>query len=1691
MDIGDLMGSLGMNTKGLDDARKRLVDFGNSVNKEMQSAQKATDLFSQGVGGSVVKITNELTKMQRVAKLTVGETAKSFESLGIFAKGTGSQVSKVTSEMKLAAIETAKLKRESEALALAQQKANNPLGNLRNSLLRTPTNVNQNYQPANYARPGGISYSGSSRQLPFVPLNNGLKSSVDAWQLYKNAAQQATYVTDQFGNATRKVTQSGRGMNDWVIGVAKGMLLYKGLSVVLNVLTEAIKAPGEASREFEKNFANVKRLFEGTPEEFNKMGKEFRQLAKEIPLPLEEILKLGAAAGQLGIEKENVVAFTRTMGMLGKTADNLNSEESAMALAKFANIADLAKADFDKLASAILYAGTKSATTEKDVVNLGQRIVATGKQMGMSNAQVVAWAAAISSVGVRVYAGGTAFNTILASMDRAVATNSNKLKLYNSIVPNFANLFRTNASNALNLFVEALGKMDKSSGKTTLTLDRLGLKNAGVTRTLLSLANGHKIINPLIEGTSNAYAKGTYAMEQFKIKTDTADARIQLFKNTMHDWAITVGDSFLTVTKKTFDWAAKTVASVNAVTVALGTLTSVAVIGGLISLGGKLTNLWLSFSYGLGTIEALKGGVMGLAAAFPILITAVTATIAVFTGWKIGEWIDKFDLLGTHAESASKKIANTSWAQARLLKAQAESMGIDLTSKGLGSISPNNLSYYSNEVQKIIDQYKKEHPELVKVNKELKNQVNWMNEIAAAEARASGESEKLIPYLTKLNEAKTNLEAAIKSAREGVGDTNELKTLSQAVNLAQKKYDLMKEQEKLSKKIYKMENLSAPISSIRTMPKGTKEGLEHLRTQGYLGPVAEVLTKNAFAAMDDWIKQVREAREMELELKKNIISEQMKQLDFEKEMYQQGMIFTAEEQKAAEIKKVNFDSINEKKKLELQYQLTSLDLEKELENIREHSKTGSGFLPFLLAQAQAKAKLAKTILEQETSNLEIARIKKTIDIEQEYRKEKIMELREIAGTLFDDLLSGNENIWSNLLNSFKRVFLKPAKEAFQKYFQSLLFNSDGSAKGEDSTSTSGGLTGFISGLVPMATKVMGPLALAGQAAFSKNPYLKTAGIVGMAGAGLAAASTLMVGGGTTLFTTVLAAAAPMIAAAAGAAMAGVAIANAVIGDDSYESGSKQIKKAFGVNFSAKQYQAFVNSLGMNEAQAWGVRADLNWSPKMISENIAPLAKDAGKIDQLLKAAETASAGHNVVNMRPAIEIGILTNNWDALNKVFKETAGFANLIESKIPGITEKLMAGEEVLKPYEQLIVNFNNLGTSIKETITSSSKMYDTFLSTGDITEKLSKQIQDVNGNLAAFEKLSSLTKISTQFSELITNFINTGEVTEELTKIITDFGGSVELLSQMDIASGMSESVTFISNLVSELKNLAPELDPINQILSGKIGTEALAALNQAGLDVEQITKLTNAINAKNVLGDLEAFPRMTEDIKNALLNYGGDAGATAIANYANGINTITTDLLKSVTESMNAAFYAELSNVTSYLTETQTTMEDTLKTLMENINAQFTTVGDAITASIDIAKQAVVDAINQIILSIATTEGGAAAATSSLWNGAIAVGSTNTTSESTTWPGYTMSPEEQAQKLWQIQNNIPTLAEGGSVAKTGWAVVHEGETYSGIGKSLGKGDIHIHLEGATINGVDDLDNKLMLSAKRLRNRGFAFA
>jgi TP901 family phage tail tape measure protein len=231
----------------------------------------------------------------------------------------------------------------------------------------------------------------------------------------------------------------------------------------------------KAASDFESSFAGVRKTVDGVVDkggnltDFGKqLQQEFRNLAKEIPVSVNELNKIGEMAGQLGVKSENIMDFTKTIAAMG-VATNLTTEQAADGMARFANITQMPMEKIGALGSVIVELGNKLAATESEILEFGLRIAGAGEIVGLTEDQILGIGAAFASVGVEAEAGGTAVQKALLDMQSAVTTGKNLDAFGGSA---FATQFRANPGEAFVGFVEAVGRAGKGGEGM--------LRNAGI-----------------------------------------------------------------------------------------------------------------------------------------------------------------------------------------------------------------------------------------------------------------------------------------------------------------------------------------------------------------------------------------------------------------------------------------------------------------------------------------------------------------------------------------------------------------------------------------------------------------------------------------------------------------------------------------------------------------------------------------------------------------------------------------------------------------------------------------------------------------------------------------------------------------------------------------------------------------------------------------------------------------------------------------------------------------------------------------------------------------------------------------------------------------------------------------------------------------------------------------------------------
>jgi len=306
--------------------------------------------------------------------------------------------------------------------------------------------------------------------------------------------------------------------------------------------------------DFESSFAGVRKTVDATESEFATMAQSFRDLAKEIPVSVNELNRLGEAAGALGIPKAEIVDFARVMAMLGVTT-NITSDQAAESIAKIQNIFGAAGKDTDRFAATLVALGNDGASTESQIVEMASRIAGAGNAINITQGEVLAFASALSSVGIEAEMGGSAISRVFIEMASAVSQGGEAVegfaRVANMSISEFSRLFKEDAASAVNAFIAGLGRVKQSGGDLIATIEELGFKEIRVRDTLLRTAGAGDLLTRALQLQKTAWQENTALTEEARKRFETTASQLTLLWNRVKDVGITLGNALLPAIKLT------------------------------------------------------------------------------------------------------------------------------------------------------------------------------------------------------------------------------------------------------------------------------------------------------------------------------------------------------------------------------------------------------------------------------------------------------------------------------------------------------------------------------------------------------------------------------------------------------------------------------------------------------------------------------------------------------------------------------------------------------------------------------------------------------------------------------------------------------------------------------------------------------------------------------------------------------------------------------------------------------------------------------------------------------------------------------------------------------------------------------------------------------------------------------------
>lgn len=309
-------------------------------------------------------------------------------------------------------------------------------------------------------------------------------------------------------------------------------------STLTRTVSTGIVAAGAASVaaavNIDTSMTNVKKTVDGTADQYDKLKEKAIEFSKTNAVGADQILDIQALGAQLGFSIEELDEFGRIVSGLD-IATNMDADTAATEMAQFANITKMSHDEISNYGSAIVGLGNNFATTESDISSMAMRIAAAGTQVGMSQADILGLATALSSMGVEAEAGGTAISTIMAQIDKDIATNADSVETWASTAgmsaQDFADAWRSDPVDALSALLTNMESATEEGGNMSVMLQELGIDSIRQTDIMKRLGGNSELVADAVAKSNEEWGKNTALQKEVDNRNESLAAKFEMLKN--------------------------------------------------------------------------------------------------------------------------------------------------------------------------------------------------------------------------------------------------------------------------------------------------------------------------------------------------------------------------------------------------------------------------------------------------------------------------------------------------------------------------------------------------------------------------------------------------------------------------------------------------------------------------------------------------------------------------------------------------------------------------------------------------------------------------------------------------------------------------------------------------------------------------------------------------------------------------------------------------------------------------------------------------------------------------------------------------------------------------------------------------------------------------------------------------------
>ena len=474
-----------------------------------------------------------------------------------------------------------------------------------------------------------LAASGDTTSEAYKRVNRELTLAETYLKRDQRALVEATNAASAFGRASVHIEHFAEKAKSASTKMqAVGSTLTRNVTAPIGL---AAAAAFKSAVDIDTALTGVRKTVDMTEEGYQNLKRGAVELSRTQPVSANTILNMEALGAQLGWSNDRLQDFAMTVSGLDIATD-MDAETAATELAQFANITRMAQGDAGRYASSIVALGNNMATTESKISAMSQGMASAGTQAGMSQADILGFAAAAASLGLEAQAGGSAFSKTINEIGMAVSTNGKTLQTWADVagmsVEQFKAAWQTDVTGTFEHVIEGLGKVKANGGDLNETLAELGVTELRQSDFLRRMAGNSDLVSKAVKLSNDAWSENTALGKEVENRNKSLAAKIDVLKNRVTALATEVGGPLADAAMAALDAAEPLFKSVESGAKAFAAMDKdtqqsilklaafAAAAGPVISIAGKLT----------GAVGNVAGGVAKGVGAIGHLVNAATAT---------------------------------------------------------------------------------------------------------------------------------------------------------------------------------------------------------------------------------------------------------------------------------------------------------------------------------------------------------------------------------------------------------------------------------------------------------------------------------------------------------------------------------------------------------------------------------------------------------------------------------------------------------------------------------------------------------------------------------------------------------------------------------------------------------------------------------------------------------------------------------------------------------------------------------------------------------------------------------------------------------------------------------------------------------------------------------------------------------